>query len=124
MNDTKTSGFAELVQDIKNCMKVTCTTEVNEWLQAGKQFVLIDVREDAEWEKGHIPGATHLSKGIIERDIENTVADKDQEIVLYCGGGSRSVLAADNLKKMGYKNVVSMDGGWRGWLKAGYSTQS
>ena len=85
-----------------------------------RRFVLVDTREESEWARGHIPGAVHLSKGIIERDIEKTVPDKDATVVLYCGGGFRSALAADNLQKMGYRNVISMDGGWRGWTEAGF----
>ena len=82
----------------------------------------MDTREESEWARGHLPDAVHLSKGIIERDVELRFPDKDAELVLYCGGGFRSALSADNLQKMGYKNVVSMDGGWRGWLEAGYPT--
>ena len=82
-------------------------------------WVLIDTREDHEWEAGHLPGAVHLSKGVIERDIEKTVPDKDTPLVLQCGGGFRSALAADNLQKMGYTNVVSLDGGYRGWVQKG-----
>ena len=81
--------------------------------------VVVDVREDSEWARGHIPGAIHLGKGVIERDIERTIPDKGTPIVLYCGGGYRSALAADNIQKMGYRNVISMDGGWRGWTEPG-----
>jgi rhodanese-related sulfurtransferase len=77
------------------------------------------VREDNEWERGHIPGAVHMGRGIIERDIEEAVPDHTARLVLYCGGGFRSALAADNLQKMGYTSVISMDGGWRGWTEAG-----
>ncbi len=86
----------------------------------GDKFILVDVREDNEWEQGHIVGATHIGKGIIERDIENHVPDLNAEIVLYCGGGYRTALAADNLQKMGYTNVISMDGGWRRWNELGF----
>ena len=79
----------------------------------------MDVREESEWAAGHAPGAVHLSKGVIERDVETKVPDKATPLVLYCGGGFRSALAADNLQKMGYTNVISMDGGWRGWTQAG-----
>ena len=92
-------------------------------MDAGEKFHLVDVREDSEWAKGHLPNAIHLGKGVIERDIETKVPDKNAELVLYCGGGFRSALAADNLQKMGYKNVLSMDGGWRGWTESGYPTQ-
>src|SRR5216684_1161560 len=83
------------------------------------KFILVDVREDNEWAKGHLPGAVHLGKGIIERDIEQRVPDTNAKVILYCGGGFRSALVADNLQKMGYTNVESMDGGWKGWLDAG-----
>ncbi len=82
----------------------------------------MDTREESEWARGHIPNAVHLGKGIIERDIEKTIPDKSANLVLNCGGGFRSALAADNLQKMGYTNVVSMDGGWRGWTEAGFPT--
>ncbi len=81
------------------------------------------MREESEFANGHLPGAIHLGKGIIERDIEQRVPASDAKIILYCGGGFRSALAADNLQKMGYSNVESMDGGWKGWLEAGYPTQ-
>jgi len=88
-------------------------------LKKGEKPNLVDVREDSEWAKGRIAGARHLGKGVIERDIEAAIPDKSAEIILYCGGGFRSALAADNLQKMGYRGVVSMDGGWRGWVDAG-----
>jgi rhodanese-related sulfurtransferase len=112
-------GFLNLVNKSKAKVKETNVAEVKKRLDAGEKFNLIDVREDNEWAKGHIPGAKHLSKGIIERDIETQVPDKNAEIVLYCGGGFRSALSADALQQMGYKNVISMDGGWRGWTEAG-----
>ena len=99
--------------------KKTTATSRNSSTPANK-FILIDTREDTEWARGHIPGAVHLGKGVIERDIEKTIPDKDATLVLYCGGGFRSALAADNLQKMGYRNVISMDGGWRGWTEAGF----
>ena len=86
-------------------------------------MILVDVREESEWANGHLPGAIHLGKGIIERDIETRVPDTSAKLVLYCGGGFRSALSADNLQKMGYTNVESMDGGWKGWIVAGYPTQ-
>ena len=113
-------GFVNLVKDAKKRIKEEDFRDTKKRLDAGEKFVLVDTREDSEWARGHIPGAIHLSKGIIERDIEKTVPDKDATIVLYCGGGFRSALAADNLQKMGYRNVISMDGGWRGWTEAGF----
>ena len=86
---------------------------------AGEKFLIVDVREDNEWAKGHLPGAIHLGRGIIERDIEQRVPDTNAKLILYCGGGFRSALVAYNLQKMGYHNVESMDGGWKGWLEAG-----
>lgn len=88
--------------------------------EGGDSFTLLDVREDHEWQAGHLPGAEHLGKGIIERDIEERFPDVDAELILYCGGGFRSALAAETLQKMGYTNVISMDGGFRGWKEAGY----
>lgn len=116
-------GFLSLVNDAKSRVKETNVAEVKERMDAGEKLTLVDVREDNEWNKGHIVGAVHLGKGIIERDIEKAIPDKDEEIVLYCGGGFRSALVADNLKKMGYKNPVSMDGGWRGWNEQGFPTE-
>jgi len=116
------AGFLTLVEDAKSRIHETNIQEVKKRLDAQEPFTLIDVREDSEWAKGHLPGAVHMSKGIIERDIENAVPRKSTPIVLYCGGGFRSALAADNLQKMGYSNVISMDGGWRGWTEAGFPT--
>ena len=113
------SGFLKLVNDAKTRIKETNVPEVKKRLDAGEKMILVDTREDSEWACGRIPGAIHLSKGIIERDIEKTIPDRSAPIVLYCGGGFRSALAADNLEKMGYTNVLSMDGGWRGWTEAG-----
>ena len=111
--------FLKIVQDAKTRVKETDVNAVLTRLKAGEKLKLVDVREDGEWAKGRIAGATHLGKGVIERDIETAIPDKSAEIILYCGGGFRSVLSADNLQKMGYRNVVSMDGGWRGWQEAG-----
>ncbi len=98
-----------------------CTVrDVKQLQDRGEPFYLVDVREESEWNAGHLPSAIHLSKGVIERDIERTIPDRSAEIVLYCGGGYRSALAADNLQKMGYQNVVSMDGGYSGWHQAGF----
>src|SRR5271157_2482646 len=111
--------FLKIVADAKTRVRETDVQEVKKRLDAKETFTLIDVREDNEWAKGHLPGAVHLSKGVIERDIENAVPAKTTPLVLYCGGGYRSALAADNLQKMGYTDVISMDGGWRGWTEAG-----
>lgn len=92
-------------------------------MDQGEPLLLIDVREESEYSAGHIPGAIHLSKGVIERDIETAVPDPNKEILLYCGGGFRSALSAENLQRMGYKNVVSVDGGWRSWMEANYPTE-
>ncbi|QDT17592.1 rhodanese-like domain-containing protein [Alienimonas californiensis] len=92
-------------------------------LDAGEAVPLVDVREESEYAAGHLPGATHLSKGVIERDIEKTFPDPDAELILYCGGGYRSALAADNLRTMGYTNAISLDGGWRHWTDAGLPTE-
>ena len=100
-----------------------CTiTDVKIRMDEGEKLLLIDVREESEFAAGHIPGAIHLSKGVIERDIESVVPDINKEILLYCGGGFRSALSAENLQRMGYKNVVSVDGGWRAWTEAKYPT--
>jgi rhodanese-related sulfurtransferase len=115
--------FLALVNDTKKRIKETNVADVKRWMDAGEKFVLVDVREESEWARGHLPGAIHLGKGIIERDIEQRVPDTGAKVVLYCGGGFRSAIAADNLQKMGYKNVESMDGGWRGWTGAGLPTQ-
>ena len=112
--------FLKLVDNAKTRVKEMNIHEVKQWLDAGRNFLLIDVREDNEWAAGRLPKAIHLGKGIIERDIEQTVPDKSTTLVLYCGGGFRSALAAENLQKMGYANVISMDGGWRGWRESGY----
>jgi rhodanese-related sulfurtransferase len=113
-------GFLKLVEDAKTRVREVTVQEVRQRLDAKESFTLIDVREESEWAKGHLPGAVHMCKGIIERDIENTLPTKGTTIVLYCGGGYRSALAADNLQKMGYTQVLSMDGGWRGWIEAGF----
>lgn len=114
------TGFLKLVNDAKARIKEADFRDIKKRLEAGEKMILVDTREDSEWVRGHIPGAIHLSKGIIERDIEKTVPDRNAPLVLYCGGGFRSALAGDNLQKMGYTNVVSMDGGWRGWTEAGF----
>ena len=115
-------GFLTLVREAKKRIKEDDVQTTKKKLDAGEKMILVDVREESEWARGHIPNALHLGKGIIERDIEKAIPEKGAVIVLYCGGGFRSALSADNLQKMGYKNVISMDGGWRGWLEAGYPT--
>ena len=116
-------GFLRLVDDAKSRIKEADFRDIKRRLDSREKLTLVDVREDNEWARGHLPGAVHLGKGIIERDVEETFPDKDAPLVLYCGGGFRSALVADNLQKMGYTNVISMDGGWRGWTTAGYPTE-
>jgi rhodanese-related sulfurtransferase len=111
-------GFLRIVEDAKRRIREVTVLEVSDLIERGAGVHLIDVREESEWVKGHLPGAVHLCKGIIERDIENAIGDHNAHIVLYCGGGFRSALAADNLQKMGYTRVESMDGGWRAWTEA------
>jgi rhodanese-related sulfurtransferase len=111
--------FLKLVQDAKKRVKETNVPDVKRRIDAGEKLLLVDVREDLEWAQGHLPGAVHLGKGIIERDIEQRVPDRGAKLILYCGGGFRSAIAAENLQKMGYTEVESMDGGWKGWLDAG-----
>jgi len=113
-------GFLKLVEEAKSRVKECTVQDVMKRIEKGEKLNLVDVREESEWNKGHLPGAKHLGKGVIERDIETQIPDKEQEIILYCGGGYRSALAGDALQKMGYKKVVSMDGGWRGWTERGY----
>ena len=115
-------GFIRLVKEAKTRIKEEDFRDIKKKLDAGEPMIIIDTREDNEWARGHIPNAVHLGKGVIERDIEKAIPDKDATVVLYCGGGYRSALAADNLQKMGYRNVISMDGGWRGWAEAGFPT--
>ena len=115
--------FLALVNDAKKRVKETNVADVKRRMDIGEKFVLVDVREESEWAAGHLPGAIHLGKGIIERDIEAKVPNTGEKLILYCGGGYRSALSADNLQKMGYTNVESMDGGWKGWTSAGLPTQ-
>lgn len=117
-------GFLKLVQDAKTRVKDCTVDDVKRRLDAGERFTLVDVREQSEFAAGRLPGAVHLGKGVIERDIEKTIPDPATPVVLYCGGGFRSALAADAIQKMGYTNVVSMDGGWTGWTGKGYPTES
>jgi rhodanese-related sulfurtransferase len=116
--------FLSLVNDAKKRVKETNVADVKRRMDAGEEFTLVDVREESEWANGHVPGAIHLGKGIIERDIEQRVPSTDTKLILYCGGGFRSALVADNLQKMGYTNVESMDGGWKGWVASGYPTRN
>ena len=111
--------FLKIVDDARKRVRETTVDEVKERLDRGEKMFLIDVREESEFAKDHLPGATHLGKGIIERDIEATVPDKSTEVILYCGGGFRSALAADVLQQMGYTNVFSMAGGWKAWKDSG-----
>jgi rhodanese-related sulfurtransferase len=112
-------GFLRLVDDAKSRIREVSVTETQARLKQNSEAKLIDVREDNEFEAAHAAGATHLGKGIIERDIETQVPDKDAELILYCGGGYRSALVADVLQNMGYTNVWSMAGGWRAWTESG-----
>lgn len=112
--------FLEIVNDAKSRVRETDVDTVKARMDRGDKFVLVDVREESEFAKDHLPGAIHLGKGIIERDIEARVPELGTELVLYCGGGFRSALAADNLQKMGYTNVISMDGGIRDWREKGF----
>ena len=112
--------FLQIVDDAKKRVRETNVDEVKARMDRGEKFLLVDVREESEFAKDHLPGAIHLGKGIIERDIEERVPDLNAPLVLYCGGGFRSALSADNLQKMGYTNVLSMDGGIRGWREKGF----
>ena len=114
--------FLKLVSEAKTRVRETNVAGVKQRIESGEKFLLVDVREDNEWANGHLPGAVHMGRGIIERDIETQVPETARKIILYCGGGFRSALVADNLQKMGYTNVESMDGGWRGWTEAGLPT--
>lgn len=115
-------GFLKLVADAKSRVKQFSIDEFLARLQAGERYILLDVREESEWAAGHLPSAHHIGKGVIEREIERAIPDPDTPIVLYCGGGFRSAISADNLQRMGYTNVASLDGGWRGWIERGLPT--
>ena len=117
-------GFLKIVDDAKTRVREITVEETRNRLRSGLPIRLIDVREDHEWEAGHATGAEHLGKGVIERDIEELVPDKDTELILYCGGGYRSALAADTLQRMDYTNVYSMAGGWKAWKEAGAPIES
>jgi rhodanese-related sulfurtransferase len=112
-------GFLKLVDDAKSRIREVSASETQQRMSDKRDVKLIDVREDNEWNEAHAAGAIHLGKGIIERDVETTIPDKNTELILYCGGGYRSALAADALQKMGYTNVFSMAGGWRAWKETG-----
>jgi len=118
-----TPAFLKIVEDARSRVRECNVDDVKKKLDRGERFHLVDVREDSEWAAGHLPQAEHIGKGVIERDIETKIPDTNAEIVLYCGGGFRSAMAADNLQKMGYTNVISMDGGFRGWKEAGLPIQ-
>ncbi len=116
--------FLKIVDDAKTRVRETDVDAVKTRIDRGDKFVLVDVREESEFARDHLPGAIHLGKGIIERDIEARVPELNTEMILYCGGGFRSALAADNLQKMGYTNVISMDGGIRGWRDQGFPLEA
>ncbi len=116
-------GFLKIVTDAKTRVKECTIDDVRARQAAGEKFTLVDVREESEFAAGHIPGAVHLGKGVIERDIEAKIPDPTTPLVLYCGGGFRSALAADAIQQMGYTNVISMDGGWRAWTEKGLPTE-
>jgi len=120
MSHQHSPRFLKIVDDAKRRVRETNVEIVKARLDRGDKFVLVDVREDREFDADHLPGAVHLGKGIIERDIEAKYPDLQTELVLYCGGGFRSALVADNLQKMGYSNVISMDGGIRDWRERGF----
>ena len=120
MGKSHSPRFLQIVNEARSRIRETNVDEIKRRLDRGDKFVLIDVREESEYAKDHLPGARHLGKGIIERDAEAKLPDKGAEIILYCGGGFRSALAADNLQKMGYTKVLSMDGGIRGWREKGF----
>ena len=112
-------GFLKLVNDAKARVKEIDLARYQKMCDAAEPHLLVDTREESEWNAGHVAGAVHLSKGVIERDIETKVPDKDTKLVLYCGGGFRSALVADNLQQMGYTNAISLDGGWRALKESG-----
>jgi rhodanese-related sulfurtransferase len=121
---THANGFLNLVEEARPRVKEITAAETAAMLQAGAAFVLVDVREDREWVAAHAKGAVHMGRGVIERDIEQLIPNRATPLVLYCGGGYRSVLAAESLQKMGYTNVASMAGGWRDWYAAGFPVES
>ena len=116
-------GFLAIVDDAKARVKEVSIAETQARMASGARVRVIDVREESEWAAGHVAGAEYIGKGVIERDIEGKVPDKQEEVILYCGGGYRSLLAGDALRQMGYTNVASMADGWRGWTAAGGATE-
>jgi rhodanese-related sulfurtransferase len=124
MGKQHAQGFLNLVQAAKSVITECNVHDVKQRLDRHEPFFLVDVREDREWEAGHLPRAIHLGKGVIERDIEKAIPDTSATVVLYCGGGFRSALAAKNLQEMGYTHVISMDGGFSGWKNAGYALET
>ncbi|MFW0097632.1 MAG: rhodanese-like domain-containing protein [Coxiella endosymbiont of Haemaphysalis qinghaiensis] len=120
MKKQNSHGFVELVTAAKANIEETDVYAVKKMIEEGAGLDLIDVREEKEWDKGHLPGAIHLGRGVIERDLEAVIPDNQRKLVLYCSGGFRSALAADSIRKMGYYNVLSMDGGFTGWKRAGF----
>ena len=115
--------FLKIVEESKSRIREVTVKDIKGRLDRGEIFHLVDVREESEWSTGHLPTAIHLGKGVIERDVEGAIPDTGAEIVLYCGGGFRSALAADNLQKMGYTNAWSLDGGYREWVEAGHAVE-
>ncbi|MFW0078910.1 MAG: rhodanese-like domain-containing protein [Coxiella endosymbiont of Haemaphysalis japonica] len=120
MKKQNSHGFVALVTAAKANIEETDVYAVKKMIEEGAGLDLIDVREEKEWDKGHLPGAIHLGRGVIERDLEAVIPDNQRKLVLYCSGGFRSALAADSIRKMGYYNVLSMDGGFTGWKRAGF----
>ncbi|QEL14190.1 rhodanese-like domain-containing protein [Limnoglobus roseus] len=119
MGKQHSPGFLKIVTDAKSRVTECTVDDVKRRLDAGEKLLIVDVREESEYAAGHVPGALHISKGVMERDVETKIPDPAAEVILYCGGGFRSALAADNLQKMGYTHVISMDGGWRDWTGRG-----
>ena len=117
-------GFLKLVNDAKARVQEIDIEGYRAMMSAGEPHVLVDTREESEWGAGHVKGAVHMSKGVIERDIETNVPDKTTKLVIYCGGGFRSALVADNLQKMGYTNAISLDGGWRALKDSGVDVET
>lgn len=124
MAKSHSASFVQLVEEARARVRECTVRDLHQRMVSGPAPTLIDVREESEFAAGHVPGAIHLSKGIIERDIEDRIPDRQAELFLMCGGGFRSVLAADSLRRMGYLHVISVDGGWRGWTEAGYPVEA